>query len=379
MDEPQGEYSPRILTEDLPKSTELRWQSTPPRKVALTRREMLRRLSETRKDLAEELPPTPKTLKKPPFQPTRRQALKYGAGALAAIAAAKTLDIKPWEWLDVLHALGDQSPVPAVPEAVPAAVVNPNQPVAKESIPTKTDTFELVFQDLSPNDLERARKTVDVLKKQFASSLARGSPLAVANKWESVIRENAHRVGFPEELALGIVLIENGGGEAEVSWAKARGITQLMPGTAKFYGLVVNDKNDERTDPTKSIPVMCNYLRDNLGRFAGNLGLTTWSYHAGETNVYSALREYFIDTGHPDPGKITTGDYNEALVIMENYRRLIRGSKVNILDVLSNPRVKKNVLSTLEDETELYTYKTVAAASFFENRGSLATANTTLP
>jgi len=64
--------------------------------------------------------------------------------------------------------------------------------------------------------------------------------------------------------------------------AGARGLGQFMPGTAPLYGLTVNDKQDDRTDPLKSVPAQAKYMRKLLDQFDNNEQLALAGYNAGE-------------------------------------------------------------------------------------------------
>ena len=185
----------------------------------------------------------------------------------------------------------------------------------------------------------------------------------VTDKHSDFISKTAGEYGVDSNLAIGVVFVENGGGEArrnEVSGAT--GVAQLMPDAAKRYGLSVDPANDERKNPQKSIVAMCQYLRDLNNEFLDQ-GLAVWGYHAGEGNVYEGLRTYFMDIDDNDYGDPIEGP--QAVQSAESYRKLIRERNLTVHDVLQNPRVKKEFLSTLKDESELYIYKVVAASQLY--------------
>jgi membrane-bound lytic murein transglycosylase D len=78
------------------------------------------------------------------------------------------------------------------------------------------------------------------------------------------------------------------------SHAGAGGIWQFMPGTAKGYGLVINDFIDERRDIFKSTEAAAKLLRDNH-RTLLNAGIDDWllamcAYNAGAGNVLRDAR-----------------------------------------------------------------------------------------
>lgn len=67
--------------------------------------------------------------------------------------------------------------------------------------------------------------------------------------------------------------------------AGARGLGQFMPGTAPRFGLTVNDQQDDRTDPTKSVPAQAKYMRTLLDMFDNDEQLALAGYNAGEGAV----------------------------------------------------------------------------------------------
>jgi soluble lytic murein transglycosylase-like protein len=60
----------------------------------------------------------------------------------------------------------------------------------------------------------------------------------------------------------------------------ARGLTQLMPGTARMLGLRVSRRVDERIDPVLNLDAGARYLRQQLDTFRG-VRLALAAYNAG--------------------------------------------------------------------------------------------------
>lgn len=102
---------------------------------------------------------------------------------------------------------------------------------------------------------------------------------------EPILRDE----GVPVELSA-VVLVESGGLTTARSPKGARGVWQFMPDTARRYGLVVDAKNDDRTDVVKSTLAASRYLKDLYATF-GDWSLALAAYNAGELTVTHAIKK----------------------------------------------------------------------------------------
>ena len=93
------------------------------------------------------------------------------------------------------------------------------------------------------------------------------------------IQNAAMRHNVPVELICGVILQESNGNPKAVSSAGAQGLMQLMPDTAKRFGVT------DPFDPKQNIDGGTKYLRFLLDRFNGKVDLALAGYNAGEGNV----------------------------------------------------------------------------------------------
>lgn len=92
----------------------------------------------------------------------------------------------------------------------------------------------------------------------------------------------------PTDL-VAVILVESGGRASALSPKGARGLWQLMPDTARRYGLHVDENQDDRLDLFKATDAAARYLHDLYAQF-GDWKLTLAAYNTGEANVGSAIQ-----------------------------------------------------------------------------------------
>ncbi len=98
-------------------------------------------------------------------------------------------------------------------------------------------------------------------------------------KYDPTIRSIAKMYQLPPTLLHAVITAESSYNPNAVSKAGAVGLMQLMPETAKRYGV------SNRRDPKSNIFGGTRYLRDLLKMFNNNLVLAIAAYNAGENAV----------------------------------------------------------------------------------------------
>ncbi len=98
-------------------------------------------------------------------------------------------------------------------------------------------------------------------------------------RYNGLIDSVASQYGLQSELLHAVIAVESGYDPYARSRKGAGGLMQLMPGTAKRYGVT------DALDPEQNIHGGARYLRDLMRLFNGDLSLVLAAYNAGENAV----------------------------------------------------------------------------------------------
>ena len=142
--------------------------------------------------------------------------------------------------------------------------------------PLKGGRYKLVWK-------RESAKLVAKNQKRLRQTSVRSKPSRSLTRrrarYERVIAANARRYGLLPELLHAVIRAESAYNESAVSHAGAEGLMQLMPGTAKRYGV------RDSFDAAQNVRGGAAYLRDLLDMFDQDLRLALAGYNAGENAV----------------------------------------------------------------------------------------------
>src|SRR3989338_4872243 len=118
---------------------------------------------------------------------------------------------------------------------------------------------------------QEARPATDIYKP----------PLKLANKvqYDRIVAEIAHTYGLDSALLHAVISVESRYSPNAVSRKGAAGLMQLMPGTAKQYGVT------DSFDPVQNLHGGARHLQYLLKIFNNDISLALAAYNAGEGSV----------------------------------------------------------------------------------------------
>lgn len=179
------------------------------------------------------------------------------------------------------------TPTPPAPAAIPDRPRDPALPPARPQRPQDYAFFwEAVPPGLGPAAAERLALAIGTLE----AARSRGVPLfgqadrmrAVSALYRPHLEAAAARHGVSAAFLLAVMTVESSGALRALSPKGAQGLMQLMPGTARRFGVT------DPWDPGQNIRGGAEYLDLLLRMFGEDPLLALAGYNAGENAVLSA-------------------------------------------------------------------------------------------
>jgi len=171
----------------------------------------------------------------------------------------------------------------------------------------------------------------------MATGNASDSGGAPTGRYSEQIRRASGRYGLDPNLVEAVIATESNFNPWAVSPKGARGLMQLMPGTARRFGV------QNIHDATQNIEGGTQYLRYLLDLFGGDLVLTLAAYNAGEGVVQSLGRV---------PNYQETRQYVDRVLARYGRGNPSRGAKAGVPRT-APARPKAKIYSTVSQEGTL--------------------------
>ncbi len=163
------------------------------------------------------------------------------------------------------------------------------------------DSFGRTYYSDEPKN-SLYRRIIRTRPKDYAKAL----PYAGVNrkKYSELVAEAAYRHQVDAKLLHAVIQAESAYDASAISSAGAVGLMQLMPDTARRYGVT------DRRDPNQNIEGGTRYLKYLLQLFNSNLNLAVAAYNAGENAV--------IKYNHSIPPYPETRNYVKQVLALYN-------------------------------------------------------------
>ena len=170
-----------------------------------------------------------------------------------------------------------------LPLAAAVAAVFAVAPEARADIYSFTDERGVVHFTNIPS-LDRRYK---LIRREAGSSVPRSGQAwmpteADIRRYQGIVEAAARNHGVDSALVHAVISAESGYNPKALSRKGASGLMQLMPDTARRYGV------QNIFDPVENVHGGVRYLKDLLAMFNGDMRLALAGYNAGENAVIRA-------------------------------------------------------------------------------------------
>jgi soluble lytic murein transglycosylase-like protein len=133
----------------------------------------------------------------------------------------------------------------------------------------ENDHYQLVLASPAPAPIESHRAAQPDARWLLSHSA----------QYDSLIESAARAQTLQPALVRALIVVESGFNPRAVSKKGAVGLMQLLPATARRYGV------RDPYDPVENVRAGAHYLRDLLARYDSNVELALAAYNAGEEAV----------------------------------------------------------------------------------------------
>jgi membrane-bound lytic murein transglycosylase D len=162
------------------------------------------------------------------------------------------------------------------------------------AITTLASSHDIYFcgERIPVNDKLVAEKMMNIIKRQM-NYVNMPSLKQKMDEYMPRVVEYLTAANLPLDFRY-LAIIESGFKNEATSSAGAVGFWQLMPGTAKDWGLTVNDVEDDRRDFGKSTVAAFQHIASNYIQIRNKFGISSWvltaaAYNVGIGNISNAI------------------------------------------------------------------------------------------
>ena len=222
---------------------------------------------------------------------------------------------------------------------------------------TLPDTLDFAGEQV-PMHLFYVREKLE--RELLVNSYMHSSTLLIlkrCHRWFPLIEATLKKHNIPEDFKY-LAVIESGLANV-VSPSKAVGFWQFLEGTAKEYGLEINNEVDMRYNVELEGAAACSYLRKSYQKF-GSWTLAAAAYNAGNGRITQFIDYQMVDS------------YYDMLLYEETERYIFRILAFKL--IIENP---EKYGFRLSDDLlyQPYEYKTVTVNSTIDNLAEFAIQN----
>ncbi len=182
-------------------------------------------------------------------------------------------------------------------------------------------------ESMGPDDLNALASYAVSLRDPYIAvrvgKQAASQGVTVQNALYPLLSVNPERLRAPEALVLSIARQESEFYPTAISAADARGIMQVLPGTAKDMAAEVGiayDRERLTTDPAYNMALGSAYLEYLIGELGTSVALVAAGYNAGPRRA----RHWINDLGDPRSRRIDAVDWIEHIPFRETRNYVMR-------------------------------------------------------
>lgn len=152
------------------------------------------------------------------------------------------------------------------------------------ALPSQAEIYKYIDRNGTTvfTDTPRGTNYVKVILKGWTDPTPTMNPFLVRKnmeKYKSYVEQASKDYNLPQSLLQAVITVESAYNPQAVSPAGARGLMQLMPGTALRFGV------EDSFSPAENIRGGSKYLSHLMSLFKGDLNLVLAAYNAGEGAV----------------------------------------------------------------------------------------------